>query len=151
MVSLIHSCFSRSDEQTLLPHLHSLPWSFLDPTVTALLQTSLSLARTVHLSLAGLPAPGLASSGLITPPERSSSSTDLQHHFQLEIFSSFQHGVQISWLVRWAGQGQGSLWPWTGQSQVSVIPGQLDPQSSARPLEPVAGIRVALRWSRSVH
>ena len=87
MVSLIHSCFSRSDEQILLPRLHSLAWSLLGPAITALLQTSLSLARTVHLSLTGLPASSLAFSGLITLPERSSSSIDLQYHFQLEIFS----------------------------------------------------------------
>lgn len=73
MVSLIHSCFSRSEEQILLPHPYSLAWPFLIPTTTTLIQASLFPARTVHLPPTGLLAFGSGPAWFeITLPEGSS-------------------------------------------------------------------------------
>lgn len=107
MVSLIHSCFSRSDEQISLPHLHSLAWSFLIPNTPALLQTSLSLKD--H-SIISQWTPCLSSSHLLSKiplPEKSSSNRDFPYHFQLEIFQWLLLAPAwspASWHVRGARQ-----------------------------------------------
>lgn len=81
--------FSRSDEQILLPHLHSLAWSFLGPhSHCPTSDLIVSCQDCFTYALTGLPAlQSLAFSEIITPPQRSSSSIDLQYRFQLEIFS----------------------------------------------------------------
>lgn len=114
MVSLIHSCFSRSDEQILL--LHPLSCLVLSPPHYPC-PTSGPIASWQDHSLtsSGLPASVSACSSPRFHCQRGLRQAQISHIApSLKPFSGFcylQPGIQTSQCARWVKQGRGSLWP----------------------------------------